>query len=621
MAKLLLYIVCIITYTTVAAQSTQRVDSLLRSITTATDDSTLLNLYRQVGEYYMDNNPKKAITYFNNAIPLATSLNKSTALANSHYSLGFSYLMLGKYPESLESYLKSTRIYEANKDNRRLVNAYLSIANVYAQANNKAKRNEYYNKAEALNLLSTDSFQLSNIYSERGTMYDQSGNYDSALLFQRKALHISSLLNDDFGIAGSYTNLGLIHKHKYEGNKAIVLFDSALYYYNKTNDIPIDVYAAVYNNIGATQSLLGKYNEAEASFAKSISYSIQANNRSNEMENYKNLASMYAQKRDYKKQAYYLTKYYNIKDSLNNTNTKNELTQLETDYQLEKKNTEIERNKVKIAQQKNQRNILIIIASTALIVLGGLYYFYKKIQKSNKKINAQKTELLQLNQVKDRLFSVLGHDLRNPLVTLHTYLALTEQDTLPQEQKQAYRLQTYQAVLQTSATLDNLLLWANMQIKNTPLTLVPVYLQDVLSDAVADVAAQAKQKQLTILQPITTVNVISDYNSLLIALRNILTNAVKYSTYNTSIHIAVKDVLNATVISIKDAGCGIPPEQIQAILQKNALTTAGTLGEKGSGLGLILVQDILHKLGTTLLIESNETQGTTCSIMLPKVVV
>ena len=160
-----------------------------------------------------------------------------------------------------------------------------------------------------------------------------------------------------------------------------------------------------------------------------------------------------------------MKKYYSIKDSLFDNDNKLKLVELENDYQLEKKNALIAKQEAETIKSKNQRNIFIAIAISTLLLAIILGLFYRRIQKKNIQISQQKEELQQLNQVKDRLFGVLSHDLRNPLVTLKTYFLMLSNSNISAEKKEKYTTQTLKSVNYTSDLLDNLLAWANSQFK------------------------------------------------------------------------------------------------------------------------------------------------------------
>jgi signal transduction histidine kinase len=607
----------------VFAQANKEVDSLLKILDTEKQDSNLQRILNRIGSYYIDNNPAKAIEYLERSAVLARQLDRKLKLGNIYYDIGFCYLLKGDFDKSLNYYQQSANIYEGLKDNHRLANAYMSMGNVFFQSKILHKADEYYDRAEAIVKQTKDTAQLASLYAERGMMYDQEQQYDAAISFLQQSIGLSKLLHDDEMVTDNLSNLGLSYKHKKNTAMALQYFDTVLKKYTANKDLPVDKLAIIYNNIGATQAQAANYPKAIEAFNKSIDYSTQESLSGVIMENYRNMSDMYAGMKDYRQQSIYLAKYHALKDSLYSSDSKNQLTQLETDYQLEKKNISLAKQETETAKQKSQRNIFIIIAIGAALLLGALGFFYRRIKQNNSllqekniQINKQKDELQTLNQVKDRLFSVLSHDLRNPLVTLNGYLSLADNTSLPVEKKEMYKQQTQQAVSQTSNMLDNLLVWGNMQIKNTRPPITTINVEDCIDDAIGAAKAQATQKNIHIQKHIVTTNAAADHNIIEIALRNIITNAVKYSHADGNITVSSFRDGTHSFISVKDEGVGMSKQRIEELLHNEAESTTGTKGEKGSGLGLFLVKELLQKINASLSIESEEGKGSNFIIQL-----
>ena len=598
------------------AQSRNELDSLLKVVDTEKEDSNRERTLSRIGSFYIDNNPGKALEYFERAAELAKKLNFTLRLANNYYDIGFCHLLKGDFDKSLLHYQQSAKLYEQLKDNRRLVNAFMSIGNVFFQNKDLIKAGDYYDRAEVIIKESKDSNQLSTLYSERGLIYDQTQKYDSALLYLEKSLAIAKQIKSDGLIANQMANIGLTYKHQQKTALALQHFDSVLILYNKMEQPPLDNVAAMYNNIGATQAQAKNYPKAIEAFNKSIAGAQEQGIQGIVLENFRNMADMFGDMKDYKQQAEYLKKYYHLKDSLFSSDNKNQLTQLEADYQVEKKNISLVKQEAETVKQKNQRNIFIVVAIGAILLLSALAFFYRRIKQSNlllqeknTQINLQKEELQKLNHVKDRLFSIISHDLRNPLVTLRTYLTMFDNPSLSEEKKERFKTQTQQAVIQTSDMLDNLLVWANMQIKNTPPAITTVQIEDCIDDAMGAARAQATQKNIQLQKNITVATAVAEHRILEIVLRNIITNAVKYSNANSTILIATSRQNEHTYISISDEGIGMTKEQIAALMNNAAESTIGTQGEKGSGLGLFLVMELLKKINGSLQIESEPEKG------------
>jgi signal transduction histidine kinase len=623
MVKKLFFILLILLSSHVFCQTKFQVDSLLKAADTETADSNKMKIYNTLANYYMDNNAGSAIEYLEKAKAIAVKLNDKLKEANNFYSIGFCYSVKADYDKSLYNYQQSTFIYEQLKDSFRLANAYSSIGNVYFDYWDTVKANLYYDKAEQLVLLVNDTSQLSGYYNTRGNAYDRMGRYDLALKYLQKGYEIAVAANLQDDAITTLSNIGLTNKHIFNTTKALACFDTVLAYFNKIK-APPDMMGMVYNNIAATYSQAHDYPKALDAFEKSLNYSHIAQSTAIEMENYRNLSDMYGGMKNFEKQSIYLKKYYNLKDSIFTVDNTNQLTELESNYQIEKKNNELAKQESEVVKQKGQRNIFIIITIAIFAVLAILAFFYRRIRNKNKllkqkniQISEQKNELQTLNHVKDRLFSIISHDLRNPLITLKSYLMLSENDAISAEKKYLFKVQTMNAVSQTSDMLDNLLAWANVQIKNTRVSIVPLNIEDLFTDCLSNVKAQAFQKKIQIEQDINIEIVPGDYDILSIALRNLLTNAIKYSAENKKIKLSSSIKDDCILIAVKDEGVGLTQEQINLILENKSDTTKGTKGEKGSGLGLFLVKELLHNINATLHIESELGLGSCFTISLP----
>lgn len=186
---------------------------------------------------------------------------------------------------------------------------------------------------------------------------------------------------------------------------------------------------------------------------------------------------------------------------------------------------------------------------------------------------------------------------------------LSDNESISADKKILFKNQTMEAVNQTGELLDNLLTWANLQLKNVETPLVPIALDECVADVVSILKMQAKQKNIEIIQHVQSIVFPCNADVLSIVLRNLITNAIKFSKENQTIILESTQNVQGIRLIVQDFGQGLSSEQIQTILNSKNESTLGTKGEKGSGLGLFLVMQMLKKINAQLLIESAPGNG------------
>ena len=427
-------------------QSKQQVDSLLKLLNTEIADTIRLKVYTKIGNYYIDNNADKAIEYFKNAIHLSEKLNLNLAIARNQDNIGYCYLLKGDFDKSLDYYFQSVRVFEKIKDSSRLAYAFMSIGDVYFKNNNFKKTDEYQDKSQQIIESLKDNSLLCNLFISKAQIYDKRGLYDTSLQYAQKAYQLAIALKDDYLVASLLSDIGLTYKHQKKETEALRNFESALIFFKKIGAQP-SALASIYNNIGATHAQSGNYALAKDAFNKSISIA-EAGIPDVAMEDYRNLSDMYGGIKDFELQTQYLKKYYTMKDSLFSADSKNQLTQLEADYNIEQKNIEIIKQEGEVEKQKSQRNIFIIIALATALLLTTLGIFYNRIKKTNQlleekniQINKQKdatqialqdlkatqTQLIQSEKLASlgELTAGIAHEIQNPLNFVNNFSELS----------------------------------------------------------------------------------------------------------------------------------------------------------------------------------------------------
>ncbi len=247
-------------------------------------------------------------------------------------------------------------------------------------------------------------------------------------------------------------------------------------------------------------------------------------------------------------------------------------------------------------------------------------------KKDEENIRESEKRLKQLNEIKDKFFSIIAHDLRNPVGSLQSIseLLLSEFNSYGDEEKKELLAAMQVASVNLTDLLENLLAWAQTQKETLSLTLRQNDLSDLANRVVETLSANSKIKNIQIKNHIVEdCCAICDQNATMSIMRNLISNAIKFTHENGEISLECKTIMNGREfrqISISDNGIGISPERLASInnfdLSTNK-TTQGTKNEIGSGLGLILCKEFTERQGGHISVESSEGAGTTVSFTLP----
>lgn len=235
------------------------------------------------------------------------------------------------------------------------------------------------------------------------------------------------------------------------------------------------------------------------------------------------------------------------------------------------------------------------------------------------KTRLQATELHRLNQLKDRVFSIISHDLRGPLVNLSEVLKMVNNNEMTAEEFKVLSPTLNKDIVYTTDLLENILHWSRSQLEGYGIKKELFDLKAVVVNEVSYHSAAANTKQIEIIQDVFPgAQVYADVLMIQIVIRNILSNAIKFCQENCSIHLsAVFTGDNLMQLQISDTGIGMSEEVITKLFSGENYSTRGTMNEKGTGLGLVVCKEFLEKNGGRLRVESKAGVGSDFYIYIP----
>jgi signal transduction histidine kinase len=321
--------------------------------------------------------------------------------------------------------------------------------------------------------------------------------------------------------------------------------------------------------------------------------------------------------------------YTNLKDSLLNWETTQKALITRLHFEEEKRESKIAELELANQHVRNENILynvlfgiilLFMISVIVLIVRNSRQRAERNrlLREKNTEIAYQNNKLREANDVKDKFFSIIGHDLRSPLVSLKGLLGMVMRNEISDSEFRAFAPKLHLLVTGTNETLENLLQWANAQMGGWSHASSVLALHDHVSKCIGLFAEAAKAKEITLVSHVSDQdNVYADPNQIELIVRNLVHNAIKFSTKGGSVSITASRTKEFIELLVTDSGIGMSPDHVENLFNKqNSKTSRGTQGERGTGLGLILCKEMVENNGGRIFVTSEEGKGSAFHVLL-----
>lgn len=615
---------------------------------------------------------------FTTAIQIYEKLGNVQGLGRTYIAYGRMYNMLANYKSALSCLNLALGCSKQLKDEKGTTDAYKNIGIVYYSEGQLSSALDYYYKALYLALKNNYKVLSGEIYNDIGVTLQTMEVYPNALTYFYKALDIVQSENDIIGVSTMHENIGeiLLAQDKY--HEALTHLFKALTIAKKQNDI--DGLTSTYTDVGLCYAHLGQlpkavkyldtsariagnykvvYNQAYAYIGLSTAYNMQKDYASayklalqgqtlaKELGNItvKAAAALQLSKTltglgRYQEANEQLMQYLQLKNEIKNNESIQKLTSYNYDLNFREKQHQLEAQQHErdlLYQQRIQRqrlmNTIFMVAFGAMIVIAFVYYRQKRkqqrinaqleeknhevlLQKAN--IDEQAHKLNDLNTLKDRLISILAHDLRAPLSTLRGLFSLL-QDASISHQEMVEMIPTVLKKLEyTSDFLDTLLFWINSQMENFENSVKIFSIKEIVEHEIESHNEQAIRKGISLIDNVPDGTIASaDPNSIRIVIRNLITNAIKFSRDGDVVGVTAHLEGDDVVISVKDTGMGIPEPQLKKLFRNKVDSRTGTGNESGTGMGLLFCKDLVEKCSGHIWVTSKLGEGSEFTFTVP----
>ncbi|MCD6447416.1 MAG: tetratricopeptide repeat protein [Candidatus Marinimicrobia bacterium] len=574
-------------------------------------------------------NQHKAITHYNEALIYARKLDDHKTMGMIYSQLSNVFRMNGAYRQAIEFIYKSKEHYEKIGFNEGVAWISYSIGRIYttmslydeAQKEFEEGLNEYRMLSETVSSMTGVAICL----DELGLVSLEQGNVESARQYNLEAQTIYKKINSKFGMSNALKYLARI-EYKAGNSK------EALYHLGKSRRIKKDIndmlgFPGVYNLYGKILLDQKRYQEAIDSLNVGLEYATRNSQNNRIMRINEQLAEIYAELNDYDMAYYYRTTQVAINDSIYQSKATRSMTQLESVYDLEIRETKIREleqenliKEINLEREITVRNLLLIILTMTIVFT----FFLLKLFTSNRNVNIilkrNQKKLQELNATKDKFTSIIAHDLKSPFNTILGFSSLMERYW---EQKDYAKIKEFSGYihdvsLQTYKLLENLLEWSRSQTGKIAFNPKALDIHIPIKNAVDLLEPAANRKQVTISMKAPSMAVMVDEKMLHTILQNLISNAIKYSHHGGNITIVAKEKGKQLEISIRDQGVGMDENTLNNLFHiDQTVIELGTDGEKGTGLGLILSKEFVERHRGKIFAESEKGKGSIFTISIP----
>ena len=637
---------------------------------------------RLIKALYENEDYNRALKYIIESEKLSNSLNYTKGIVETTYYKALVYAQKNDYINAVSGYTKSKAIYQSLKDTLGVAKVNNSIGLIEIKRGNYTKGLQYALAAIKVLENKNLKNELRLAYSNLANAYYNIYAFDKATEFYLKALNVQEQMNDQKGVNESQTRLAELYSNKREYRKAIEYYEKILIGYGgntdsirakilpklggeylKFNDYDkaetylVQAYnlnirskdqenlLIVLNNLGDLNLKKDRIVLAEKQILEAGSIAKEIDNKTELLRHYELMKVLDSTKRNFERAFIWQRKYYDLQKALNKsainiddiTEAPPELDPNFDKEELSKTNID-SANKVDKANQEefNKFKLIfyallaaLVIVSTFLILIylkrnTNIKYTQEleekniKIELQNEAFSEQTKHLESVNNVKDKLFSIVSHDLKDSLSSINGFIDLLKDGSLSREEFDNLIPELSENANNASLLLFNLLNWSKSQMESLEPKPSLFDIQEVFENKVRLIEQRMESKGINLIDHSLRDFAYADKSMFEIVVQNLLANALKFCKNGDTITISNHISNGSCIVSVADTGAGISKQNIDKLFKNNSFTTLGTNNEKGTGLGLSICKELVELNHGKIWVESTENVGSTFYVQLPK---
>lgn len=558
------------------------------------------------------NDLELSMHYSQAALLAAQECQDSIEIGYAENNIGGTYQYKMFNTIAIEHLINAEQIFGKLKFKPGLAACLVNLGEIYQRQQNYPKAISFFNQALRLRLEAGEKHGIALSQEGIARLYIEKGSYDSARIKFYEVEKFARELNDNSLLASALEGLSKIDLVKKDYKNACNLQNEAL----ELNKKLLNLRSEISGRLNLANILMQQSEFTGAKNNLDLAYHLiqTGRNEANLPECYLGYSNYYAKRKEFEKSLYYSRLFINIKDSIakkENLAHGDELVEIKKYLDFQNQNKLLQKT-LEYEEGKTLRGIINYVL--LLIIAVVLFWRYRVKKAANKKLS-------KMNAVKDMLFGIIAHDLKNPFHTIlsSSEMLLKDYDDLSKEDKIQIIEIIQNSGKQTYKLLENLLYWSLSQTGGVDFRPEAVPLSEIITETIALHSNSAFTKNVTLIPKIEEELVaLCDKEMAKLVLRNLVSNGIKYTGEGGNVEIILKRKGKFAEVSVQDDGVGMTPE-LRSNLKKigRHSSTPGTKGEKGTGLGLLLCNEFVEKNKGHLTIDSEEGHGSRFIFTLP----
>ena len=652
-------------------------NKIISKIAQATSDTSKINLFIELGDYYQNFMPDSALMQYQTAYKLSSDIDSKDLMAKIALKLGSNHLDRGLFGEAMQFFKEALEKYKILENELNISRSYAHIARVYWKEGNYKMGLEFYFKALSISEKLGDKYEMASAYNGIGLLYWNQHVHKEALKFYDKALKLNQDLNDKKGMATIYNNSGLIYNELGEKEKALKYFlkslsiaefidykmmmniaecnlgqvyselgdyDKSEEHYQKALDLAnklknIEGTAVINGCISNSYILQKKYKESIEHGLVSLNIAKQINALPFQKVAYMNLYMANDSLNNFKDAYAYHKLFKEINDSLFNESNSKQIVEMQTKYDTEKKERENELlrkdNELQLLEINKESNFKKFLIITTLLILLLAILLYNKVRDKKKneivlenKVEERTRELVKAKEKaeeNDRLKSAflanISHEIRTPMNGIMGFAELLKRPTLGGDKQKEFIVNIEKSGERMLSIINNLVDISKVESNQMEVSASSVNINNELQLLYDTFKAEAEEKGIefnfSYPENIGCSIISTDKGKVNTILNNLLENALKF-TLSGTVNFGYEKKGNNLEFFVKDTGIGIVENMIDVVFER--FIQADLAAEKsydGAGLGLSISKAYVEMLGGEIWVESTHWMGSQFYFTIP----